>query len=375
MKKIERYLSKLKRNVPVIFLVAAAVTFALSFRSASYERRLSNEVKKVAGALHKRQKIVEQYALKALEARGEWEDFDDLPEDMVVYCYRNDTLRSWTHQFPVANDAIKAYSFSYRLQYANDRNTYSTPLAYLGVKEQYVNLGSSWYIVNTQISRDFSTKVVTGILVRTEYPSVYLKDRVNRHLHIGEGFTTESIHNDDSAIVYGIEGEPLFSIVSDAPSSFSGVGSPLVWISFLLVIIAFFANHYHRHNLKSFISVIAALVFVRVVSALYVNNISNPGEIFSPIYYADTNFFNSLGNLLINSTLLALAVYSFFVLRYSIFRRLNGRLFGINRRIYRRINRWINRRVFFTFAIFSFGYNCGKIIFIHERSVYRRIVI
>ena len=322
MKKVEKYLPKLKRNLPVIFLVAAIVTFALSFRSASYERRLSNEVKKVAGALHKRQKIVEQYALRALESRGEWRDFDDLPEDMVIYCYRNDTLCSWTHQFPVANDAIKAYSFSYRLQYANDRNIYSTPLAYLGVKEQYVNLGSSWYIVNTQISKDFSTKIVTGILVRTEYPSVYLKDYVNSHLHIGEGFTTESIHNDDSAIVYGIEGEPLFSIVSDAPSSFSGVGSPLVWISFLLVIIAFFANHYNRHNLKSFLSTVGALAFVRAASAVYVNNISNPGEIFSPIYYADTNFFDSLGNLLINSVLIALAVYSFFALRYTIYRRL-----------------------------------------------------
>ncbi len=328
MKKGRTYLKDslemLGRNFPAIFLMAAIIVFAFSFRSISYEKRVSNEVKKVAEALHRRQKIVEQYAIKALEAKGEWRDFDDLPEDMVIYCYRNDSLCSWTHQFPVANDAIRAYSFSYRLQYANDRNIWSTPLAYIGIKEQYVNLGSSWYIVNTQISKDFSTKVVTGILVRTEYPSAYLKDRVNRHLRIGEGFTTESIHNDDSAIVYGIEGEPLFSIVSDAPSSFSGVGSPLVWISFLLILVAFFANHYNRHNLKSFLYVLAALLFVRAASAVYLGHISNPGEIFSPIYYADTNFFNSLGNLLINSTLLSLAVYSFFVLRYRIFRRLKS---------------------------------------------------
>ena len=328
MKRRTTYLKNpgevLRRNVPTLFLLAAVVVFILSFRSISYERRLSNEVEKVEAALHKRQKIVEQYVIRAIEAKGEWRDFDDLPEDMVIYCYRNDSLCSWTHQFPIGNDAIKAYSFSYRLQYANAGNIWSTPLAYLGIREQYVNLGSSWYIVNTQISKDFSTKIVTGILVRTEYPSVYLKDRVNRHLHLGEGFTTESIHNDDSAIVYGIEGEPLFSIVTDAPSSFSGVGNPLVWISFLLIVVAFFVNHYNRHSLRSFLEVIAALVFVRAASALYVGNISNPGDIFSPIYYADTAFSNSLGNLLINSTLLSLAVYSFFVLRYGIFRRLRA---------------------------------------------------
>ena len=260
MKRISSY----SRDVVRWLLVAAVVAFALSFLSSNYGRRLSNEVDKVGNALHKRQKIIEQYAIKALEAKGEWTDMDDLPEDMVIYCYKNDSLCSWTHQFPISNDAIKAYSFSYRLQYRNDRNVYSTPLAYIGVKEQYVNLGSSWYIVNTQISKDFSVKVVTGILVRTEYPSNYLKDRVNRHLHIGEGFTTESIHNDDSAIVYGIEGEPLFSIVSEALTSFSGVGSPLVWVSFLLLLIAAFLNHFRRHDKASFLWTLAALAFVLI---------------------------------------------------------------------------------------------------------------
>lgn len=318
MKRISSY----SRDVVRWLLVAAVVAFALSFFSSNYGRRLSNEVEKVGDALHKRQKIIERYAIKALEAKGEWIDMDDLPEDMVIYCYRNDTLCSWTHQFPISNDAIKAYSFSYRLQYRNDRNVYSTPLAYIGVKEQYVNLGSSWYIVNTQISRDFSVKVVTGILVRTEYPSNYLKDHVNRHLHIGEGFTTESIHNDDSAIVYGIEGEPLFSIVSEALTSFSGVGSPLVWISFLLLLVAAFLNHFRRHDKASFLWTLAALAFVRIASAVYVNTVANPGEIFSPIYYADTAFFNSLGNLLINSALISLAVYSFFTLRYNMYRKM-----------------------------------------------------
>lgn len=318
MSRISSYSKVIVRGL----LVAAVVVFALSFLSSNYGRRLSNEVDKVGSALHKRQKIIEQYAIKALEANGEWTDMDDLPEDMVIYCYRNDSLCSWTHQFPISNDAIRAYSFSYRLQYRNDRNVYSTPLAYIGVKEQYVNLGSSWYIVNTQISNDFSVKVVTGILVRTEYPSDYLKDRVNRHLRIGDGFTTESIHNDDSAIVYGIEGEPLFSIVSEDLTSFSGVGSPLIWISFLLLLIAAFLNHFRKHDRTSFLWTLAALALVRIASAVYVNTTANPGEIFSPIYYADTAFFNSLGNLLINSTLISLAAYSFFTLRYSMYRKL-----------------------------------------------------
>ena len=48
------------------------------------------------------------YAAKALTADSEeWLRLEDLPEDMVVYRYREDTLQSWAHQFPLRNDDIR----------------------------------------------------------------------------------------------------------------------------------------------------------------------------------------------------------------------------------------------------------------------------
>ena len=73
MKRISSY----SRDAVRWLLVAAVVAFALSFLSSNYGRRLSNEVDKVGNALHKRQKIIEQYAIKALEAKGEWTDMDE----------------------------------------------------------------------------------------------------------------------------------------------------------------------------------------------------------------------------------------------------------------------------------------------------------
>ena len=100
-----------------------------------------------------------------------WVDFDDLPDDIVLYCYQADTMKSWTHQFPISNDEVDVYPYSYRLQFMSNRNLYSTPLAYIGMREKYVNLGSAWYVVTTHFTQDRKVKIVTGILIKTEYPT------------------------------------------------------------------------------------------------------------------------------------------------------------------------------------------------------------
>jgi len=340
MKELSRYTGIawdfMRKFAPIVLIGLALVLFGLSFSSLSYQIKLDREISKVQSQLHKRQKIIEQYSQRAAESKDDFVSFDDLPEDMVIYCYKNDTLKSWTHQFPISNDEIKAFSFGYRLQSTGERNQNFAPLAYIGSKEQYANLGSAWYIVNTRFSGDFSKKIVSGILVRTDYPSGYLENEVNKHLHIGKGFTTIDINNDDSAIVYGRGGEPLFSIVSETPSAFASSSSPLAWVSFLLCIVAVFIYHLTKKNWRSFWLVIAVLVIVRIVSLIYVNALGDSGDLFSPIFYADNDFFNSLGNLLINSTILSLAIYAFFSQRNDIFKRLKKA--GKYARIFTRIS-------------------------------------
>ena len=159
----------LKRKTTILWLCALFFTIA-SFMEFSTPGSMDREVLRLESVIHKRQQILEQYAVKTLSLPdNEFISFKDLPEDMIIYRYFDDTLQSWANQLPIYNDDIFFFPFGYRINHMNSRVITNTPLAYLKLVEQYVSLGSAWYIVNV-IVRDNQT-VVTALLVQTEYPS------------------------------------------------------------------------------------------------------------------------------------------------------------------------------------------------------------
>ncbi len=305
-----------------VLFVLAIVLLALSNIRPDYPARLRRQVSRVERSLHKRERLAEKYAYRALQAGpDEWVDFEDLPEDIVLYCYQSDTMKSWTHQFPINNDEVDVYPYSYRLQFMSNRNLYANPLAYIGIEEKYVNLGSAWYVVTTQFDREHKTKVVTGILIKTEYPGSSIPNVVNKHLHLRDGYTTVAISDDDAAIVYGIEEGPLFSIVPTVPPAPEHGNMPMRWLAFVLMLLAVFPYHYRHHTWPTFWFSLFILVVVRLMAFYYVSKGFATGEIFSPVLYADTALFNSLGSLLFNNMVVALAFYALFVMRYRIHKR------------------------------------------------------
>ena len=306
----------------VLFLLAI-VLLALSSIRTDYPARLQRQVNRVERSLHKRERLAEQYAYRALQAGdNEWIDFEDLPEDIVLYCYQADTMKSWTHQFPINNDEVDVYPYTYRLQFMSNRNLYANPLAYIGLEEKYVNLGSAWYVVTTQFDRERKIKVVTGILIKTEYPGSSVPNVVNKHLHLRDGFTTVAISNDDTAIVYGIEEGPLFSIVPTVPPTPEHGNMPMRWVAFALMLMAVFTYHYRHHTWRSFWFATGILFLVRLMAFYFVGKGYASGELFSPVLYADTALFNSLGSLLFNNMTVAFVFYALFVMRYRIHRRM-----------------------------------------------------
>ena len=327
MSKISRYLHRTGRFVAryssQVLFVAALLLFALSFIRPDYEARLRRQKARVERSLHKREHLAEIYCYHALKAADqEWIDFDDMPDDIVLYCYQADTMKCWTHQFPISNDEVDVYPYSYRLQFMSNRNLYSTPLAYIGVREKYVNLGSAWYVVTTHLTEDHKTKVVTGIQIKTEYPSSAVPNTVNRHLGLRDGYTTVPISEDDSHIVYGIEDEPLFSIVPTVPPTPGHGNMSLRWVSLAMILIAVFSFHLRRHTWPSFWVTVGILAVIRLLALYYVDKGYATGEIFSPVLYADTAIFNSLGSLLFNNLVVALAFYALFVMRYRIHKKM-----------------------------------------------------
>ena len=305
----------------VIFLVLAVILFALSFTSYSYDKRLKREVAQVENSLHKRELIAEQYAYRAISSDADWMEFKDLPDDIVLYCYDGDSLKFWVHEFPISNDDIEAYHDRYRLQFMSNRNLYAQPLAYIGYREKYVNLGSSWYVVTTQFSENRYRKVVTGILIRTDYPIDGLTDKVNPKLKLRRGYSTASINDDDRGIVYGIEKEPLFSIVAEDDFAVNGGNMPLRWVAFALAILGAFCLHCTRRTWKTFWISIAVFLAVGVIVNFQVAAGISKGNIFSPILYADNVMMNSLGSLLLNNLFVALTAYCLFILRKRIYHK------------------------------------------------------
>lgn len=316
---LKRSLGFLERNVSAVIYCIALLLLALSFINPDYDAQLRRQVAKVERSLHSRERLAERYALRTLQAADQdWIDFDDMPDDIVLYCYQADTMKCWTHEFPISNDEVDVYPYSYRLHFMSNRNLYSTPLAYIGIREKYVNLGSDWYVVTTQFSKDYRTKVVTGVLIKSEYPTNSKSSSINKRLRLKDDFTTLPINDDDTAIVYGIEDEPLFSVVPVNPPSPGHGNMPLRWIAFALLLIAVFPLHYRKHSWKTFFLAVGTLVFVRLLAFFFVNAGYATGEIFSPVLYADTSLFNSLGSFLLNNIFVSMLFYAFFVMRFHI---------------------------------------------------------
>ena len=305
-----------------VLFVLAIILLALANIRPDYNADLRRQVARVERSLHKRELLAEKYALKVFQQEdADWVDFDDMPEDIVLYCYQADTMKCWTHQFPINNDEVDVYPYSYRLQFMSNRNLYANPLAYIGIEEKYVNLGSGWYVVTTHFKRDRKTKVVTGILIKTEYPGSAVQNVVNKHLKLKDGYTTVAISDDDAAIVYGIEEGPLFSVVPTTPPTPGHGNMPMRWIAFALMLLAVFPYHYRHHTWKTFSLAIGVLVLVRLMAFYYVGNGYATGNIFSPVLYADTALFSSLGSLLLNNLVVAFAFYALFVMRYRLHRQ------------------------------------------------------
>jgi two-component system nitrogen regulation sensor histidine kinase NtrY len=319
-----------------IFMAVMALVFAIiSFVGSTGTYNLRREVRKVQKQVHHRQHLIEKYAHRAINTPDDqWVDLSDLPDDMVIYKYVSDTLQSWANQFPISNDEVDAYSFTYHLHYLSNANLFSSPLAYLGLEEQYVNLGSAWYIVNTYISPSYRTKVITGILVKTDYlDDRGLKNHTNKNLRISAGFDPVSVNVDDAGVVYGIEGLPLFSLVSESPTLARSTNLTPMWISMLFAVMALFLFHARKRNWFSLMITAVVLLVIRIVAFIVVAHNDMPGELFSPIYYADNRLFDSLGNFLLNNVLIALLAYAVFITRIHIVKRIKQS--GRNMRILR----------------------------------------
>lgn len=310
-----------KRYRTLFACVVTALLFSFSFIITPGHKSVEKEAAKLERKIKQRQQILEKYVYKAMETPvDQWLELEGFPNDMVIYKYHADTIQSWVNQFPINNDEVDVIPLWYRLHYMNSRSLFNTPLAYLGEREQYVNLGSAWYAV--KVYKSERVKIIAGLLIKTDYLSdnAVLVSKINPHLGVDKKLALSPVNFDEGRVVMGKDGGVLFSVIDDVASLRKGSDNTLKWLSILFAFLALYSYFYNRKSFKAFALFIAGLSALWAMCIAFGNYLRLDNPLFSPNLYADTGIFSSLGNLLINNLYVFLFALAVYIIRKNIVR-------------------------------------------------------
>ena len=290
-----------------VLLLAGALTISHAPHSAEIAAgRMSREVEK-------RMAIVEGYIADALAHDPDsWLDFGDIPSDIVIYRYVDDTLKSWSNQFTVMNDDIGSKVVFERL--SNVRNNISSPLATVGEETAFFNFGPKWYLARSAVSE--RTRIIAGL----EILNTSAESQVNGRLKLNEKFSVEPLSYPGGETVT-LHGQPVFKIIFEQFSgrmSFSN--SILVWLALLCYVIASVVFLSNRPTLRNLLIVMLSLLAVMTALSVWGRAIQGSAKMFSPSLYADGWFMNSLGSAVTACLSIFLAVLYSFIARGEILR-------------------------------------------------------
>lgn len=320
-KKLSGPYDKIVRYRTLFAFLLTLLFFSVSFVISPGGDTARSDAARLEKKIQQRQYLLEKYVQMAFDNPvEEWLEIDEFPQDMVIYKYNADTLQTWVNQFPIHNDDVDVLPLWYRLHYLNSRSLYNTPLAYLTEREQYVNLGSAWYIIKVY-KRD-RVKIIAGLLVKTEYLSdnAVLVSKLNPEFNIDAKLSLTQFNIDDGWMVKGKDGGVLFSVVDDVHSAVRGNNALLKWLSFLLAFITLYFYFHDRKNFASFFIFILGITVLRCITFIYGEMLRMEAPLFSPNLYADTGLFTSLGNLLLNNLYVTLFILAIYIIRRRLVR-------------------------------------------------------
>ena len=302
----------LHKRLPLTALFLALLLFILSMASNNAGSNTDKISEETAARIEKRLAILDSYIAQAHATdKNELILPAGLPEDMVVYRYINDSLQSWSNQFPIINDDISSRLVFYRLTSRN--HTLTSPLSETGEEITYQNIGAKWYLTKAVTTED-NQKIIAGLEIKNSLIDDARKNEngVNPKLRLSRKYSVLPLSNSGGSAVY-IDGKPQFKIIYDASQATPFFdNSMLRWVAIMLLavaIILFFMGH---RNLKVYGVFAVSMTLLFLMSFLWGVQMSGSSEIFSPTIYADGTLLFSLGALiLINTyiTLMSLCTY------------------------------------------------------------------
>ena len=305
------------KKLPLLIFLVAFFLFILSLLGNNTGHDTDMVARKTAHRLKQRIEILDSHILLAKDT----EKCDllemNLPEDMVIYRYVNDSLQSWCNQFSIINDDIANRMVFERLSDMNDRII--SPLAGVTEEFSYISLGPKWYIVKA-VTGDNNEKLIAGIeIMNTLIDDMHKTENGVNPLLKTKGYYSVIPISYGSGSPVEIDGIPLFSIIFDSTDINPFFeNSSLQWLALGLLILAsmlFLAGH---RTMKAYFLVIGLLVVLLVVSYVWGFQMNISSELFSPTLYADGGFLFSLGALLLVNTFIFLFNLSTFFVKSRI---------------------------------------------------------
>ena len=303
------------RQLPVICMAFALVLFALSLAGNS-SGNIESVAERTGERLEKRMLILDSYIekVKATET-GQWPDTGNLPEDMVIYRYVNDSLQSWSNQFSAMNDDIASKLVFQRMSSMMDRII--SPLSDIKEDASYINIGPKWYVAKA-VTGEQNDRILAGLEVKNTIIDDIRKNEngVNPALKLPSIYSVLPLNYSGGSTVCLGE-TPLFKIISETTLAPSAVfsNSVLKWLSLILSAIAVMLLLASRRTIKVFCTVVAALIALMCLAYIWAQKMGDSLSLFSPTVYADGQFMNSLGVLLITNCFIMLLYICCYMIR------------------------------------------------------------
>ena len=289
-------------------LVSSLLTTQSHPDTASAARNLGTRIER-------RIALLDTYVQQALQAEPDsWLRLDKLPEDMVVYLYREDTLQSWAHQFPIRNDDIRSRTLVQRL--GDARGGSLSPLAQVTSTLTFVNYGPKWFLVKSV--REGDRMVIAGLEMANELKSSSFNG-INPYFRLGDSYTLQPL-TASIGVPVEVDGSPILKITSESVSEPEGHNSLLFWMGILL----FYMGILVLLSVRPTLPAAGAAILVEALFAagvyLYGRRLGPVSQLFSPLLYADGTFLYSLGAVVMLNLLLSTVVLSLYLIRKNFLR-------------------------------------------------------
>lgn len=304
---------RIRQWVSVVLMALAAVLTGASLftyvpsdpESAATE--LGNKVQR-------RLELLDKSIQTALESEdGTWTTLKDLPKDMVVYRYVEDTLQSWANQFPVRSDDIRPHALVRRL--GESRGDAVSPLADVPPGWTYANHGPKWYLEKSVESGD--VKIIAGLEILNELTPGSMNG-TNKALKLDDRYSIKPLA---AGVGYpvSVDGVPLFKLVSESVEDISGNHNSAMQLLVVVLLLAGMMLWLSTRPTGLWLAIVAAAQTALLVWMYFKGRGAGASsQIFSPLLYADGPVLYSLGAVAIINALIVLLVMDFYISRWTL---------------------------------------------------------